>query len=411
MLRYSIVFCCAVFLGGCFNMGGKNVPFGCQIQARPSASQDVIDMYFDRVGDLYPDRSIEVDDGGIQAALTLKQYFSTSPPTSCRTAGEANGSAGPCSISGMKDPARTVRWNTVQDQQFELAAKGLADRLKLKPQSPLVVLIHGFRVQDAGCAYADVRNRMDSHLAGRPKPVYLQVHWDGLYSPAPFGVWGEAQVNGFLVGLALRRVLADVPPEVPVRVMTHSSGAFVLSATLGDPAAVFGKRTFDSEEFAVFRANAAGSPRYPIPRSRDLRAALIVPATPAGSYAGGIGPDGHNHPGMLTPAKLVIGLNEKDVGVSKGPINGGWSLFGSTDLGQNAKAFCQLRNAFADPHRGRTLPEPALADFQNSPPRVPAGLFWDSHDWKHYMAREKMGSVFKLLFDADPTGIGDPVPC
>ncbi|MGX4643021.1 hypothetical protein [Massilia sp. SYSU DXS3249] len=408
MLKHVIALLGAASLAGC-NFGGEHVAFGKRIQHSRPPSQNVVDVYFDRVGDLYPDWSVKIVDRDMKKALTLKEYFSHGGNPTCARYNHTQASRELCAAGALDEPARSTRWDALQDRQFDALAKALGAKLR-ETRGPLVVLVHGFRVDDADYVYSDIQRRMNDYLGEDARPVYLQVHWDGLHSPTPIGVWGEAQVNGYLVGLALRRVLAEVAPETPLRVMTHSSGAFVLSATLGDPAAVFQKHVSDSAEFARFHANAAGTARYPLPRSKDLRAALIVPATPPWSYAGGIDEDRQQHPGMLAPARLIVGLNAKDVGVSKGPVGGNWSLFGSTALGQDARAFCQLKASFAARAPGQAAPAPALVDFQGSPPVVRAWR-WESHDWEDYLQRQKMRTVFGLLFDADPGGAGDPVSC
>lgn len=206
-------------------------------------------------------------------------------------------------------------------------------------------------------------------------------------------------------------MLAKLHTDTKVRIMTHSSGGFVIAATLGDPGAVFGRVGRESELFAEFRANAMGSERFPIPSVRDLRVAMVVPATPAASFGGGTDADGRAHAGLISDAMLIVGVNEKDVGVSKGPINGALSIFGSSDLGQSLKAFCSMSAALSARPSGERPPAPRLINFQGSAPVTRAAVFWEAHDWELYLEREKMRQMIDLLTGQVVDAKGDESTC
>lgn len=384
-----------LLLSGCANFGGKNVFFGKRIQeAQPS--ETVLRVFFDSVGDIYPNKSLNINDAQMSRALTLRQYFS-SENSACKT-GDLVSACGLAAIA--QQDQRKAAWQKVQDEWFEMAAIDIA---KATSQGrDLVVLVHGFRVRDADEVYRQARTLMQEAVKHNKPPIFLEVHWDGLTSPTAIGVWGEAQVNGFLAGLSLRRVLAKVDAATKLRVMTHSSGGFVISATLGDPGAVFGNVGLKSDLFAEFRANAAGSSKFPIPKNKDIRVAMVVPATPPASFAGGLDRLELRHPGLLADARLIVGVNEKDIGVSKGPINGALSWFGSTDLGQSLRAFCSLSAQLRSRPKGEMPPAPRLVNFEGSEPVTRAALFWEAHDWELYLQRSKMREMLTALFDEEP---------
>lgn len=401
----------ALLLAGCgTTYGSKNVFFGDQRvkHAQEAAGSDdrVIRIYFDRVGDLYPGAELPVDDVGLRQTSdqTLLEYFSR-PSRTCTGGSPATElQRALCELQHIPGSAqRKVAWAGIQDQLFEEIAGRMARAVPAS--SPLVILIHGYRVGDAEKDYRKARAKVAQRVAGTERPVFLQVHWDGLTSPTPAFAWSRAQANGFLVGFSLRRVLRNVPQSTSIRVMTHSSGAFVLSSAVGDPGVSFGRHGTFSEEYEELRRNAAGSDKFPIIANRDFRAGMIVPATPPGSFAGGRHTDfgtraEHTHAGVLAPVQLIVGANPRDIGVTKALLPGNWSLLGSTSLGTEFEYFCDLRRSLAARREPR-IPAPVLVDMR-SPEHQRAAYFWDTHDWSEYMDNDPMNTMLDLLFNELP---------
>lgn len=114
---------------------------------------------------------------------------------------------------------------------------------------------------------------------------------------------------------------------------------------------------------------------------------------------------------MISDAMLIVGVNEKDVGVSKGPINGALSIFGSSDLGQSLKAFCSLRAALSVRSSDQRPPAPRLINFQGSAPVTRAAVFWEAHDWELYLERAKMQKMIDLLIGQSLDAKGDESDC
>ena len=410
MAKLLVMLLTLIAMTGCSPLGVKHVFFGDRIQSAAVPNSPDFNLYFDRAGNLYPDRTVRVSDEAMKLDLTLDIYFSR-PTPHCAAANRVALSTKLCSLPAITDARkRRLVWQEIQDEWAATAAARLAAATRQQNAS-LFMLIHGFRVGQADEIYKQASQLVDRHRTQDNKLIFVKVHWDGLTSPTPLGAWGKAQVNGFLVGLSLRRVLADIAPTTPLKVLTHSSGAFVLAATLGDPGAAFEEHILASDGFSEFLSHSAGSARFPLPKSADIRAALIVPATPASTYVGGIDANSQVHPGILTPAKLIIGLNEKDFGVSKGPVHGGWSVFGSTELGQSMNGFCTLKKGLANRVNGKKMPAPALVDFEGTPDKTSYLLLWESHNWENYLKRAKMATVLELLFAADSSGAGEPHEC
>jgi len=411
VLRMALALIAGALLSGCgTTFTSRNVFFGEQRgnHVASGGEADVIRLYFDRQGALYPDVQVPIADSELRMTRdqSLMEYFLRSNST-CSAGNDWTGvRRSLCQLPQTEAGRRVEAWRAVQDELFTEAARTVRERLSAKPR-PLFVLIHGYRVADAESDYRKVRAKVTAH-PNSGVPLFLQVHWDGLKSPTPAFAWSRAQANGFLVGLSLRRVLKNLSEITQVRVMTHSSGAFVFAATVGDPGAVFGALGNESTEYREFRENASGSDRFPIPRNADLRAAMVVPATPPESFAGG--PHAHkeekalhHHAGVLAPVRLIIGANPRDFGVTKAILPGNWSLLGSSSLGTSFNYFCGLRDAVLS-RQGSAVPKPLLVDMRS--PEHKKVLLWDEHAWTEYLHHAPMNRLLDLLLDAVP-GAGD----
>lgn len=412
MIRLILWMVASFLLSGC-----ANVYFGQQIQDQVD-DPDSVHVYLDRVGSLYPGKDIRIHDAKMPGDGTLKACFRID--AACAVPKSAP--VGPGSEWKAVEDARSLggseeeSWQFVQTAWAQQTAERLAAMVNGTNRT-LVVLIHGFNVKNASEAFRSARAKV-TRASAKDNPVFLLVHWDGRSSPTGVGVWGHAQVNGFLAGFYLRRILAQVAPETPVRVMTHSSGAFVLSATLGDPREAFVESVKKSPEFREFNANINGAERFPLPRSRDLRVALIAPATPPATYAG-TAPNHVNHVkeayrGILVPAQLIIGVNKDDWAISKGPLDGRWSAFGSAALGAGHQGYCDLRDRLAGRRMENpsldSIPVPLMVDFAPSK-QFPRFGYWQDHAWTSYLERDRMGPTIDLLLGVDTAFRGDAPNC
>lgn len=369
-----------LFVSGC--LSAPSVHFNTQVRA---AEAPPVAIYFDQVGDIYPASQTPAEPPGL---WTLKQT----------------------------DPD----WTITQRRVASNLGKQLGARLKAQGTETLVIMLHGYSntFEEATDNYAAIRRVIENHPSG-VRPVYLHVFWDGRKRR---GLrqrgWGYAQYTGPLVGLHLRPVInaaLGIVPSARLRVITHSSGAFIAAAMLGNSTnALPAARDRKTKDYVRFRAliDAEQGPYRP-PQSPDIRVGLLAPATPPNSFAPiGLGP----RDGVLSRDVLLIaGVSERDVATTKAFLSGAWSVLGSTALGSANMQACKLfegagqinanqptRNLdvrWLDFSRSATCPDRDL-------------LFWESHALTCYLQREAAQPFLDLLLNPERTsGHGRPDFC
>src|SRR5690606_27402460 len=120
----------------------------------------------------------------------------------------------------------------------------------------VVLLIHGFN--NTGSEARKGFEHWHSLLDAYPGTSTFEVYWDGLSSRIGPMVWGMAQWNGPLVGLGLRRIVNQLPANIPLRIVTHSSGAFVLTDLLGNGSVNFTEENPSSDYIQRSSGRVAG---------------------------------------------------------------------------------------------------------------------------------------------------------
>lgn len=391
----------ALLLNGCG--GGKNVLLNPPINRAvagtpprcPSPSTVVryaaneARVYFDRDGDLYPGLVVgeQLDDSLFAARWQpLKGSFDAwkQKPGPWRNVAD----------SLSVDPGGDGAWTAIQDSIRRRSAQWV-NQLTLRADGsrrPLVILVHGFNVEDAECTYEVVKQRIETVI---PDLAYLQVNWDGLVTDAVIPViWSGAQFNFPLVGMGLRRLLKEVDPSVPVRVLTHSSGGPVIAHALWDASAAEG-RTTNGEiwpAYVALHAMRADQTVPSPPRFTDLRLGMIVPATPASIF-------GNYDLGEHGPDRIVIGMNPRDIAVNK-TFLAPCTYNGDTCLGARASYTCIVRRQFENNPHTRLL----FFNFSNSaaPNNQKAWLFHEAHDWEIYMRRDAITPFLQALLTDTP---------
>lgn len=218
-----------------------------------------------------------------------------------------------------------------QSRRKKLAGKIVGDAAG----RDIVLMIHGFNnsAEESTNWYQKVEQdlvQQEVRLGQKLFPV--RVYWDGLSYGFPPAVWPEAQFNGPWVGLELRRLLREVyvaEPKAQVRVMTHSSGAFVIANTLGDASA--GSEDLTHQHDAVragvdvgrlYVSRAAGQGAYAyLPADANIRVAMLIPAQPLTAFshfyqdASRMGHGDILH-GVI-PERIVLGLSRRDFAAGK----------------------------------------------------------------------------------------------
>jgi hypothetical protein len=210
--------------------------------------------------------------------------------------------------------------------------------------------------------------------------------------------------------VSFRRVVNAVPADVPVRVITHSSGGPLISNTLWDASAPVETNrhtnTWPRYQDWYYEAAPATRGQWAIPSHRDLRVGMIVPAMPGETFlkfkavAGG-------------PARIVIGANPKDMAIRKLGFPTELKLTelscqqgGSTCLPARRNQYCKVaKPALAGDPDTRL----GLVDFSRHGSHR---LWWtlgyfDAHDLTVYFKRRDMERFLEMLFADEPTEAGD----
>lgn len=375
-------------------------------------------LYYDRDGDLYP---ASVTDVQVPKALfaipgdsvRLQDNFFRLERGEQRDPWPAL--LGRYGLNTSRRQGRdSTLWTEVQDSLAAEAVRDLNARLQPpgEPVRTLVVLVHGFN--NKGCeadeAYAILKDRLESRWVDPDRTVYLQLYWDGLGNKIGIPVWANAQFNFPLVGLGFRRVLNQISHDVPVRVVTHSSGGPLIANALWDARAALQRnrhvasypryRTYD--RYAGYGGregeppSTLGRPTHP-----DIRVGMLVPAMPALTLVDPTGVDRLAFAGS-PPAKLVIGVNGVDGVISLAGL--GCNFNGSTCLSAGPDEFCDRVYPLAQSLPNRSVVQ--MVDFTaaSRPPSIFDKL--GNHTVAAYARHRELPRFFDLLFGVG-SGLGD----
>lgn len=326
-----------------FTREGGNPPFATAEHSYPEDGfQDRHDPHllriaFDSHGELYPDPSdVPIDDALLaRNNHSIRAYFD--------------------SVGRAYEPAAIAR--------------GFARRIEAAcgPKRTLVLLIHGINSSypETRRSYQLARLRI-GELPGGREAVFLEIYWDALHGD-PLACWGPARETSKWVGLGLRGILRELPESIPIRALTHSRGAAVISAAFWNVS--LGE---DRESDARYRARQRIEPP-PVPR--ELGLGLLVPAIGEGDLLGTRGLQ-----------RLVVGLNEDDPAVGKGFLPAAW--FGDTRLGCSRESFNDMAVRLGE--------AACMVDFSAS----------EVHDFKDYLLRRAFTEFFLPLFlGSGPPGV------
>ncbi|GAB2508669.1 hypothetical protein [Lysobacter humi (ex Lee et al. 2017)] len=353
-------------------------------------------VFLDRNGDLYPDADVEipVEDLQVEAenpyeTLSLKGYYRREAAAGRATWRALLASVGVAEAPGGFD----TTWTHVQDR-LRARAVGRIDALSGPARRPVFLLVQGFNntFLEAHDWYRRVRRDV---LARQPDAVIIEVLWDGGTHPFAAPVWWVGQNNFRFAGLSLRRIIRDIAPETPLRIISHSSGGPAVANALGDASAPFlAGQDADAERHERYfeRAGARTGPYAPGQR-RDLRIAMIVPAGAPNTFS-------RFSAGVSTlPQRLIIGQNERDYAVTKAGL--GCAKGGDTCLAVQLDAFCSTRR-----HLRRLSPGMQVLGFDMS--RSANGTsspklgFREDHAMTAYVLREDWPKILDALLADTP---------
>ncbi|WP_407353360.1 hypothetical protein [Luteimonas sp. R10] len=351
-------------------------------------SADGLAFHMDRAGDLYPPGNVPVNTAAMLNGDDKRPAVNLADPEF----------AGLKGLYRWESARNSPNWQALvrhagitPSRDFDLdwlliqqALRGaVVDRIDALQAPDVVLAIHGFNNTHAESIgwyqlfEADLRRR-------NPRAEFVRMYWDGLsYGKGP-GIWGEAQYNGPGVGHQLRRILNRLRPDLPLRVFTHSSGAFVLSNALGD-----GTGGFDPDDLSdAFMARAGGAPGYEYPSQlEDLRIAMLVPAAPLSTFAN----FRQGERGAI-PVRVILGTSRKDSATSKFWARCRWS--GDTCMSNKPRKAC----AWVREGLGIDPPRLAVVDFHR-----PFGLFhYHGHGVDSYIEDPEWVQLVSQLFDERP---------
>lgn len=293
-------------------------------------------FFMDRAGDLYPPAMVIVDTRGMLVGDAASPEFATLRGLYRRKAAEpANAEFAAVLASAGVSPSGDFDRDWAQVQENYRSA--LADRIHAaaKGRKHVVLLIHGFNndYREASAWYAAVEEDFSRYAAAYGGDVaFVRMYWDGL-SANPAAIWTMAQANGPIVGQELRRLLNKLDGDLPLRVFTHSSGAFVFTNAIGDGSSAFPKLG------EPYRSRAAGvAPGYAIPAHLvRTRLAMLVPAQPLTAFSN-FHRQGQAH--GLIPERVVLGLSKYDFATGKGRAWTSCKLYGATCMTTRVKEAC-----------------------------------------------------------------------
>jgi hypothetical protein len=294
-------------------------------------------------------------------------------------------------------------WQLAQTKLWLNAGKNIHASAMKQNKSSLLFLIHGFNnnAKESAENLQLLSSEVNSYYKSNEKesPLIIKIFWDGFTGiPVLTKVWGDAQYSGPLVGLNLRQLFRGVqmaygsePPKL--RIITHSSGAFVVGALLGNPYVAL-PRLHDGKpqepEYVHFGLNKEGlSEEYPIPNFPEIRVGMIAAATPTVTFKGNRALDSSMNSGILSAnTKLVFTVNANDVVLSKGFGLSGFA--GATNSGTDVDQYCKDLD---DLESSIGAIETFSYDFAHEDPTF--WYFWDKHGVDTYLSHKNAKSFFQ----------------
>ena len=278
-------------------------------------------------------------------------------------------------------------WDRAQQKLWQETGISIAEKAKNKD---IVFLIHGFNTngQEAIDNFDILKKKIG--LAVPSKDIfYVEIFWDGFQGGPITGAWSKAQSSGPLVGFHMRQLFNGMINEYnrskrnlpQFTILTHSSGAFVAGALLGDPSSALKDLRNPppiSAKYQLFKQHRADKTgRYAVPNIPNIRLAMIAAATPWNTFTGYSKNGERIVDGILSPStQLIFTLNYKDTALQKYLHLASLNLLGATNAGANSRIYC---------NRLQTVKNVKSIAFDFSDGGF---LIWNSHGVDGYMSRE-----------------------
>ncbi len=312
-------------------------------------------LYIDAFGSLYPASGLKTD-----FAFSPRHHGSLLNAMLDETSGLCADVPTPSQAQILCSALPERNWSLAQIELWTIRAKEILRDSKVQ-EGPvdLVFLIHGFNTlaKEARPEYKAARELISDKLPQGRQAHFVEIYWDGFRQDIfPEDAWANAQSGGPLVGLQLRRLMHAIRtnidamdnPDVRIRYLTHSSGAFVVGATFGDPIAALPdlqnpsdgnpEVETDYEFFARVRADTDPSFQNSVSSFDDLKIGMLAPATSDWTFVGNSEFDA----GFLSQNAIVLfSIHPADQVLNKFGIGADFANTGSTGLGvDSAKHYC-----------------------------------------------------------------------
>lgn len=285
----------------------KNVTYYGKGSTPEEMTSDIIDLHMDAFGDLYPfgELNRKYNEGNNSQLFKFIKNTKVCNDvnigryTSILCEGEKKNIDN--NLSNEQYQKIRNKWEEAQLKLWKIYADLISSQIKKNKYSEVLVLIHGFNVPNSQESFSDMRKPILERYRtlNKDKPLILQVSWDGFEGISPFN-WTKAQASGSLAGFELRKLFNLLEKKLKVmpsfKILTHSSGSFVIGTTLGNPVTaqeLLCKRNCHkkSEAYSWIKAYDMiklnnPSELYKIPNLKGVKMLMIAAATPSTTFTG-----------------------------------------------------------------------------------------------------------------------------
>jgi hypothetical protein len=257
-------------------------------EANKEKNDDIVRLYLDKFGALYPAIEVPIDRKDFEDTQLLKRQLKDVNSFNLEFYFTSNAKR----MEKLRNAYQVPAGGTAPDDFHAVQAQIIAGYVKnismlaAKQQAGMVIfLVHGFNEPhpELPDKYPFLRETINSDpKAAALKPIYVELYWDGLdafgYHPLPVArIWPPSRYNSRWVALSLRNFIYQMEKQVhlPIAIVTHSLGASVATAALFN----------NNSNWAPFKIDPAMQQRFnqlmetPTPVT-EIRLGMLAPAIP-----------------------------------------------------------------------------------------------------------------------------------